>query len=188
MRSHPSSQPLYPHIPSLLPYPHPSKGPELCPNIPSQKCASGRQNLHLLPSEEVGKSSPQKSIMKMHKLIKTTISTLWKSAKSVQPWEKCLCLKTAELQVQTLSLQLSGPGLLPYHRPSWGDSEILQGGAGPEGQQLPRATGEGKSHSLEQWVMAKPNSIVHGNYHLGGCAERLEAIRLWKGPKPATDS
>lgn len=45
--------------------------------------------------------------------------------------------------IQTLSLQLSGPGLLPYHRPSWGDSETLQGGAGPEGQQLPCHGGRG---------------------------------------------
>lgn len=187
MRSHHSSQPLYPHIPSLLPYPYPSKGPELCPNIPSRKCTSGRQNLYLQPSEEVGRSSLQKSIMKLHKLIKTTISTLWKSAKSMQPWEKCLCLKTAELQVQTLSLQLSGPGLLPHHCPSWGDSEILQGGAGPEGQQLPCPGGRGitqfgtvgDGHAQQHCLRQSPSWRL---------CRTTEAMWLWKGPKPATDS
>lgn len=91
----------------------------LAHNIRSRKTTSGRQNFHFSPSEEVGKSSLKKSIMKLHKLTKTTISTLWKSSESMQQSEKCLCLKTAEFRVETGSLQRSDPGLLP-HLPAGG--------------------------------------------------------------------
>ena len=38
----------------------------------------------------------------------------WKSSKSMQPSEKCLCLKTAELQVRTEDLVAFLPGPFPF--------------------------------------------------------------------------
>ena len=75
-------------------------------NIHNRKCTSGKQNFHLtakwrgwqILSSKINSKIAQ--IDKKKKKTKTTISMPWKSSKSMQPSEKCLCLKTAELQVQ----------------------------------------------------------------------------------------
>lgn len=87
----------------------------------------------------------------------------WKSSKSMQPSEKCLCLKAAELQAQAVgAYSILAQGCSHATVPAGETQRSCKTGQVMRTSSC-NGTGEGNSHSLEQWVMAMPSSPVHGN-------------------------
>ena len=104
--------------------------------------------------------------MKLHKLTKKKkkkFSMPWKSSKSMQPSEKHLCLKTAELQVQTVGVYSILAQSCSHTTVPAGETQRFCKTGQVMRTSSCNATGEGKSRSLEQWMMAMPSSTVHGN-------------------------
>ena len=84
----------------------------------------------------------------------------WKSSKSMQPSEKHLCLKTAELQVQTVGVySILAQGCSHATVPAGEARRFCRTGQVMRTSSC-RATGEGESHSVEQWVMATPAALL----------------------------
>lgn len=133
MKSHLPQPTLTASYTATSPLPLSLQATSALPHVPSHKCTLGRQNFDLWPSEEVGKCSFQKSIIKLHKLTKAAISTCWKSSKGMQPSKKCSCLKTAALQVEAVSLQ--PPGCSHSTLPA-GETQRLCREGSPWAQQL----------------------------------------------------